>query len=233
MKFKIHDQNWRGCHLRFMYMYVQSGGFRWRKNLLSSNALFYINFKKKYFVETWNRLEFNPGNQPQNSLLFCRRAFKRNSINFRSFLFLGNIGQKKMGLNSMNLLIHVILLGCTQVALNFKLWITWTHQPCSFIQLITWISLTSPCLFDTITGQQHPCKSYGMEKKIPNIPYGKLHEKRWGKNPPKPQPNKQTVSIWFVVVSSMLIRSAYIKLYDCNYAYQLFILIVPLISVCK
>lgn len=82
---------------------------------------FYINFKKKYFVETWNRLEFNPGNQPQNSLLFCRRAFKRNSINFRSFLFLGNISQKKMGLNSMNLLIHVILLGCTQVALNFKL----------------------------------------------------------------------------------------------------------------
>lgn len=89
--------------------------------MLSSNALFNINFKTKYFVETWNRLEFNPGNQPQNSLLFCRRAFKRNSINFRSFLFLGNISQKKMGLNSMNLLIHVILLGCTQVALNFKL----------------------------------------------------------------------------------------------------------------
>lgn len=121
MKFKIHDQNWRGCHLRSMYMYVQSGGFRWRKNLLSSNALFYINFKTKYFVETWNRLEFNPGNQPQNSLLFCRRAFKRNSINFRSFLFLGNVGQKKMGLNSMNLLIHVILLGCTQVAVNYEL----------------------------------------------------------------------------------------------------------------
>lgn len=161
---------------------IQSGGFRWRKNLLSSNALFYINFKKKYFVETWNRLEFNPGNQPQNSLLFCRRAFKRNSINFRSFLFLGNIGQKKMGLNSMNLLIHVILLGCTQVALNFKLWITWTHQPCSFIQIITWISLTSPCLFETITGQQHACKSYGMEKKIPNIPMENCM-KKVGKNP--------------------------------------------------
>lgn len=175
---------------------IQSGGFRWRKNLLSSNALFYINFKKKYFVETWNRLEFNPGNQPQNSLLFCRRAFKRNSINFKSFLFLGNIGQKKMGLNSMNLLIHVILLGCTQVAVNFKLWITWTHQPCSFIQIITWISLTSPCLFETITGQQHPCKSYGMEKKIPNIPMENCM-KKGGKKPLKTT-TKQTNGFYLI-----------------------------------
>lgn len=161
---------------------IQSGGFRWRKNLLSSNALFYINFKKKYFVETWNRLEFNPGNQPQNSLLFCRRAFKRNSINFKSFLFLGNIGQKKMGLNSMNLLIHVILLGCTQVAVNFKLWITWTHQPCSFIQIITWISLTSPCLLKQLLDNSIHANHMVWRKKSQTSLW-KIAWKRWEKTP--------------------------------------------------